>query len=446
MAEKIGLISLGCAKNLVDSEQMLWLLDEAGYEFTTDIDEADAVVVNTCGFIDEAKSEAIENILELCTIKAEKESKLRAIIVTGCLSERYRSEIYKEIPEVDAVLGCSALSEIVSAVKGALNGEKPEIFGDKNAPVKEIGRIKATPPYYAYVKLGEGCDNRCSYCAIPGIRGNLRSRTREAIIEECRALAADGAKELIIISQDITKYGMDLYGKSELPSLLKEICAIDGPKWVRLHYANPDGITDELIDVVASEPKIVKYLDIPIQHADDKVLSAMNRHYSAEYVDKLFTELRKRIPGLVLRSTVMVGFPGEGEKEFENLMKFLKKHRIERAGVFEFSPQEGTPAADMEDKVDEKISARRAERIRELQQGIMEKFEESFVGKKIDVICEGFDRVAEVWYGRSFADSPDVDGKVFFEAKKALPEGAMVKVQVTELMDGDLFGEAIQNF
>lgn len=446
MAEKIGLISLGCAKNLVDSEQMLWLLDEAGFEFTTDIDEADAVVVNTCGFIDEAKSEAIENILELCTIKAEKDSRLRAVIVTGCLSERYRSEIYKELPEVDAVLGCSALGEIVRAVRGALDGEKPEIFGEKNAPVPEIGRIKATPPFYAYVKLGEGCDNRCSYCAIPGIRGPLRSRTRESILEECRGLAADGAKELIIVSQDITKYGVDLYGRSELPSLLREICSIEGPKWIRLHYANPDGVTDELIDVIASEPKIVKYLDIPVQHADDKVLSGMNRHYRAEEADALFTKLRRRIPGLVLRTTVMVGFPGEGEEEFSTLMSFLKKHRIERAGVFEFSPQEGTAAAEMDGQVDEKTSRRRAELVRELQQGIMEEFENGFVGKNIEVLCEGFDRAAEIWYGRSFADSPDVDGKVFFKLKKAVSPGEMVTVKVTELLDGDLFGEAVQNF
>ena len=443
MAEKIGLVSLGCAKNLVDSEQMLWLLEQAGYELTTDLDEADAVVVNTCGFIDEAKSEAIENILELCRIKEEKDSRLRAVVVTGCLTERYRGEIRRELPEVDAVLGCSALGEIVRAVSGALAGDKPEIFGDKNAPCAEIGRVRATPFYTAYVRLGEGCNNRCSYCAIPGIRGDLRSRAREAILDECRALAAEGAKELILIAQDITKYGEDLYGRRELPALLREICAIEGPEWVRLLYANPDGISDELIDVIASEPKILKYLDVPVQHADGKILRAMNRHYTADEADALFARLRERIPGVALRTTVMVGFPGEGDAEFENLMRFLKKHRIERAGVFTFSPQEGTPAADMEPQVDEATANRRADQVRELQQEIMEQFEESFVGKTVRVLCEGFDRLAEVWVGRSGADSPDVDGKVFFEAKRPVAAGDLVDVLVREVLDGDLVGELV---
>ncbi len=441
MQQTIGLVSLGCSKNLVDSEQMLYLLDEAGYALTADLDEADAVIVNTCGFIDDAKSEAIENILELCEIKRDRDSRLKAIVVTGCLSERYREQLYTEMPEIDAVLGCSAHTQIVAAVQAALAGEKPLIFGDKQAPVAEVGRIPCMPPYTAYVKIAEGCNNRCSYCTIPSIRGDLRSRREEEILAECRTLAENGAQELIVIAQDITKYGIDLYGESRLPQLLRQICAIDSVRWVRLHYANPDGITDELIDVIAENEKIVRYLDIPIQHIDDTILSAMNRHYVSADVRRLFRTLRERLPGVVLRTSLIVGFPGETEEQFEELCTFLREAKIERAGVFAFSPQEGTPAAELPNPVDEDEKARRVSLITMLQGEIMDEYHSSLVGQTLDVLCEGYDRLSEVWFGRSFADSPDVDGKIFFTAEKgAVSEGQLCRVRIDELLDGEPLG------
>ncbi len=444
MSEKIGLVSLGCSKNLVDSEQMLYLLDEAGYSLTTDLDEADAVIVNTCGFIDDAKSEAIENILELCEIKRDKQSRLKAIVVTGCLSERYREQLYEELPEIDAVLGCSAHVQIVEALKAALAGEKPLLFGEKDAPVAEVGRISCMPLYTAYVKIAEGCDNRCSYCTIPSIRGPLRSRREEDILAECRTLAENGAVELIIIAQDTAKYGIDLYGEARLPSLLQKICAIDSVRWVRLHYANPDGISDELIDVIAANEKIVRYLDIPIQHIDDALLAAMNRHYESDDVRRLFVKLRKRLPGVVLRTSLIAGFPGETEEKFEELCTFLREARIERAGVFAFSPQEGTPAAELPSQVDDEEKERRVSLITMLQGEIMDAYNESLVGQTLDILCEGYDRLSEVWFGRSFADSPDVDGKVFFTAKKGeAAEGRFCRVQIDELLDGEPLGHIV---
>ncbi len=441
MAEKIGFVSLGCPKNLVDSEQMLYLLDEAGYELTVDIDQADAVVVNTCGFIDEAKSEAIENILELCTIKNDKGSRLRAVIAAGCLSERYREELYTEIPELDGVVGCSAHGEIVRVLQEALAGNKPLAMGEKNAPMQELGRIPAMPPYVAYVKIAEGCNNRCAYCTIPSIRGDLRSRKMEDVLAECRALAQGGAVELIVVAQDITKYGMDLYGVSKLPELLEEICAIDTVRWVRLHYANPDGITQELIDVIARNPKILRYLDIPIQHIAPEMLQAMNRHYTADHVRQLLPRLREALPGLVLRTSLVIGFPGETEEMFDALCTFLREAHIERAGAFAFSPQEGTVAAELPDQIPDDVKKARLEQINTLQAEIMDAFEESRVGKNIDVICEGYDALAEVYYGRSGAESPDVDGKIFFKAKKgSLSEGQIVSVKINEVFDGEPLG------
>lgn len=441
MQETIGLVSLGCSKNLVDSEQMLYLLDQAGYALTTDLDEADAVIVNTCGFIDDAKSEAIENILELCEIKRDHGSRLKAIVVTGCLSERYREQLYTEMPEIDAVLGCSAHTQIVAAVQAALAGEKPLMFGDKQAPVAEVGRIPCMPLYTAYVKIAEGCNNRCSYCTIPSIRGDLRSRREEEILAECRMLAENGAQELIIIAQDITKYGIDLYGESRLPQLLQKICAIDSVRWVRLHYANPDGMTDALIDVIASNEKIVRYLDIPIQHIDDDILTAMNRHYTSADVRRLFQNLRERLPGVVLRTSLIVGFPGETNDQFETLCTFLREAKIERAGVFAFSPQEGTPAAELPDPVDEDEKARRVSLVTMLQGEIMDAYHNSLAGQTLDVLCEGYDRLSEVWFGRSFADSPDVDGKIFFTAEKGtVQEGQLCRVQIDELLDGEPLG------
>ncbi len=445
MSTNIGLVSLGCSKNLVDSEQMLFLLDEAGYQLTADLDEADAVLVNTCGFIDDAKSEAIENILELCEIKKDKNSRLKAIVVTGCLSERYREQLYAELPEIDAIVGCSAHTQIAAAVQAARAGQKPLFFGEKDAPVAEVGRIPCMPTYSAYVRLSEGCDNRCAYCTIPSIRGPHRSRREEEVLAECQKLADDGAKELIIIAQDTTKFGTDLCGKSLLPDLLRKICAIDGVKWVRLHYANPDGITDELIDAIAENEKILRYLDIPIQHINTRILTAMNRHYTGEYVRELFAKLRARLPGLVLRTSLIVGFPGETVEDFEELCTFLREAKIERAGVFAFSPQEGTPAAEMDDQVDDEEKQRRVSLVTMLQGEIMDAYGEGLKGQTLEVLCEGYDRLSEVWFGRSYADSPDIDGKIFFKAAKGLAgEGQFCRVKITELMDGEPVGRALK--
>ncbi len=440
MAEKIGMISLGCAKNLADTEQMLYLLDEAGFELTDDIGEAVGVIVNTCGFIDDAKQESIDTILELCKMKSDDDLPLRAVVVAGCLSERYQKELTESIPEADAVLGCSAVEGIIDAVRGALDGTNPRIFGDKNAPMKEIGRISATPNYFGYVRISEGCDNCCSYCVIPGIRGVLRSRAHEDILNQCREMASDGAKELIIIAQDITKYGTDLYGKPTLVSLLRDICAISGLEWIRLHYMNPDGVDDELISFIANEPKILKYLDIPIQHISDKILKDMNRHYDGAYVRALFSKLRAQIPGLVLRTSLISGFPGEEERDFDELCEFLREYKIERAGVFEYSPQEETPAYSFANMPDEDEKRQRAFVLREIALENMVSYSESLLGKTITVLCEDYDRLEKLWFGRSFADSPDIDGKVFFTTKRNIKPGEFVKVEITDTIMGDALG------
>lgn len=440
---KIGLISLGCAKNLVDSEQMLSLLADAGYELVGDLEDAEGVLVNTCGFIDDAKSEAIENLLELAELK--KEGKLQVIVAAGCMVERYRDEVLREIPEIDALLGCGSYHRIVEAVDAAF-AKKPvcRFFDDINAPLREISRVPCTPGYTAYVRIGEGCSNRCSYCVIPYLRGNYRSRDKEAILQECRELAAAGAKELIIIAQDITKYGTDRKDGYRLPQLLEDICRIEGPEWIRLHYLYPNGVTEELISCLERNPKILRYLDIPIQHISEKVLKAMNRHHTGAEVRELFAALRRRLPGVVLRTSVMVGFPGEGRAEFDELCAFLREYRLERAGVFVFSPQEGTPAAEMKPQVGKATKQRRAEIVTDIQTAVMEEENAKLVGSEITVLCEGFDRYAEVWYGRSFADSPDVDGKVFFTAKDKPAPGDFVRVRVEEIMDGDPLGVRVE--
>jgi ribosomal protein S12 methylthiotransferase len=443
MSQKISFISLGCSKNLVDSEHMLFFLDEAGFSFTPHADQADAVVVNTCAFIDEAKQEAIDQILEMCALKNDGESNLKAVVVAGCLAQRYQDELYREIPEIDGIVTSSSIKHVVETVKEALEGKRPLYTGDKNAPMEEMGRLTVTPFYTAYVKISEGCNHRCSYCTIPSIRGRMRSRKKEDVLAECKALVESGAKELIIIAQDITRYGADLYGKPELASLIKEICRLP-VEWVRLHYMNPDGFTEELIETIANEPKILKYLDIPIQHVSDTVLKRMHRAYTGDTVRSLFTTLRNRIPGVVLRTSLIVGFPGETDEDFEELCAFLKEFQIERAGVFAFSPQEDTKAAALPHQHDEETKIARSERVAAIQQEVMEAFGEGLIGRELVVLCEAYDRLAEVWFGRSFADSPDVDGKVFFtvEGKKPRP-GDFVTVLVEELFDGCPIGRAL---
>lgn len=430
MKKSIALISLGCAKNLVNSEQMLYLLDEAGYALSPDPEGCDAVIINTCGFIDAAKSEAIDTILQMAELKAA--GKLGKIIVTGCLPERYRDDIRAELPEIDAILGVGSFADIVSALDEAFAGNSVEYFGDKNAPVDELPRVVSTGPAWAYLKIAEGCDNFCAFCAIPYIRGRYRSRSMTNILEEARSLAEHGVKELIVIAQDITKYGTDLYGKRSLAELCSKLSEIDGIEWIRLHYTYPDQFDDELIDEIASNDKIVKYLDIPIQHINDGILRAMNRHGTSDDIRRLFKDLRQRIPGLVLRTSIIAGLPGEGEAEFEELCEFLREAKIERAGVFPFSPEEGTRAAKME-HVDFETAQRRAELIMQLQSEIMEEFCRSQVGKTLRVLCEGYDEEQKMFFGRSYADSPDIDGLVFFDGAGC--EGNIVDVNITAITD-----------
>lgn len=436
--EKIAFISLGCAKNLVNSEQMMCLLADAGYELVSEPDGADAVVINTCGFIDAAKSEAIDNILEMAELKAA--GRLGKIIVTGCLSERYRAEVRTELPEVDALVGVGSFGEIVDVVRDTLSGAEPDRFGDKNAPADEVGRFLTSGPGWAYLKIAEGCNNCCAFCAIPAIRGRYRSRPMENILAEARGLAEAGCHELIIIAQDITRYGTDLYGRRRLAELCRELSKIDGVEWLRLHYLYPDEFDDELIAEIADNPKIVKYLDIPIQHINDAILKRMNRRGTGGEIRALLRSLRERIPGVVLRTSLITGLPGEGEAEFEELCEFLREVRIERVGVFPFSPEEGTPAEKMPDRVDAEEAQRRAELIMDFQQGIMEDFYASRIGKTLPVLCTDIDGAYRV--GRSEADSPEIDGVVYFEGE-ALP-GEIVPVHITGLMDGELSGEQVK--
>lgn len=440
MAKKIGFISLGCAKNLVDSEQMLALLDDAGYEITGEIEFADAVVINTCGFIASARDEAYENIREVGLLKAE--GKVGKILVAGCLPEREREALLQELPEIDALIGCGSFAEIVAAVDRTLDGEEPfALFGDIDAPIREEGRILTTPVHMAYLKIAEGCDNHCSYCVIPTLRGRFRSRPIEEVVSEAQGLAQSGVRELIVVAQDTTRYGLDLYGERRLPELLRELCKIEELRWIRLHYLYPDEISDELIAVIASEEKIVKYLDIPIQHVNDRILRAMNRRGDHAYLDTLFTKLRAQIPDLVLRTSLIVGLPGETDEEFEELCDFLAKHKIERAGAFPYSPEANTPAAEMPDQIDEGTKAHRAELVAALAARMMDQWNQAKIGSTMQVLCEGFDRYAECFYGRSYADSPEIDGKIFFDAPKSTRIGDFVSVTMTEVLDGDLVGE-----
>ena len=436
MDKTVALISLGCAKNLVNSEQMLYLLSEAGYALAPSPDGADAVIINTCGFIDAAKSEAIDTILEMAQLKSE--GRLGKIIVTGCLTERYRAAVTEELPEVDAILGVGSFGDIVPAVD-AVFAEKPvSLFADNSAPVDEIPRVVSTGPSWAYLRIAEGCDNFCAFCAIPFIRGRYRSREMENVLEEARDLASHGVKEIIVIAQDITRYGTDIYGKRSLAELCRKIAEIDGIEWIRLHYTYPDQFDDELIDEIASNPKIVKYLDIPIQHINNKILKTMNRHGTGDDIRRLFKTLRQRIPGLVLRTSLIAGLPGEGEAEFEELCEFLCEAKIERAGVFPFSPEEGTPAARMEHCEPEEAQ-RRAELIMDIQARIMDDFAASLVGRTLPVICTECNGDGQ-WTGRSCYDSPDIDGLVYFSGNGG--EGEIVPVRITAVSDdGNLIGE-----
>lgn len=441
----VGMVNLGCAKNQVDGESILTTLQRNGFSIKEDAALAQVAIVNTCGFIDSAKKEAVDEILELAKLKTE--GKIQKIVVTGCLAERYQKEIHEEIPEVDAVVGIGANTKISSVIQEMYADGYAEAFPEKTElPIcgERDFSLMSTPSYFAYIKISEGCNNRCSFCAIPAIRGPFRSRTIEDIEEEAKALAKNGAKEIILIGQDTTRYGQDLYGEYSLAKLLKRLCQIDGIHWIRTLYCYPEAITDELLEVMATEDKIVKYIDIPLQHASGNVLKSMRRVGDRQYLTALVNKLRKKIPSIVVRTTFLVGFPGETEEDFTELSEFVKEMRFERMGCFPYSQEEGTPAAEMEDQVDADLKERRAEILMEKQMYIMQEDGEKLVGEELDVLVEGYDRYAECWFGRSYRDAPEIDGKVFFTLQDKKPAlGSMVKVKINECMDADLFGERI---
>ena len=440
MAYNVAFISLGCAKNQVNCEQMMAAAQAAGNTVQAGPEGADVVVVNTCGFLASACEEAIENILEVAELK--KAGKVKKILVSGCMAQRYQKDILQELPEVDGILGTGSYGDVAQAIDEVMaQGLRPCYLGNVSAAEQGGARILSTPPWYAYLRIAEGCDNRCAYCIIPALRGRYRSRPMAELLDEAAELASAGVKELIVIAQDITRYGTDLNGEHQLAKLLQELCRLDF-HWIRLHYLYPDEVTEELIDTVAREEKIVPYLDIPIQHCNDGILKAMNRRDTKAELLELFGKLRERIPGLVLRTSLITGLPGEGEEELAELCDFLREVRIERAGVFPFSPEDGTKAAKME-HVDFEEAQRRAEIVVDVQSDIIDAYNESVLGSVREILCEGFDPQAQMFYGRSYAESPDIDGRVWFTAEEEVPAGTFVSVRLTGTMDGELTGETV---
>lgn len=439
ISRKVGMISLGCPKNQVDGEALLAKLKKAGYEIVNNIEDSDVMIINTCGFIEQAKKEAIDTILEVAEYK--NAGLISAIVVTGCLAERYQDEIIKEMPEVDAVLGIGANSDIVKTCDKALCGIVTTSFPNKCYLSINDERIISTPSHWAYLKIAEGCDNRCSYCAIPGIRGGFRSRTVESCVDEAKALAESGVKELILIAQDTTKYGQDLYGKYSLDILLKELVKIDGIEWIRLFYCYPQRITDSLINVIANEKKVCSYIDIPLQHSDKTVLKNMNRVGDGEDYRALISKMRKAIPDLALRTTFMVGFPGETDEQFENLCKFTEDVKFDKMGCFTFSPEEDTPAYDMQNQIDDDVKVRRQEVLMNKQYSITEELNKQRIGRIYKVIIDTFD--GENYVGRSYMDSPEIDSGIIFTCDNNLNIGDFVNVEITDYNGYDLIGEAI---
>lgn len=442
MNYKVGIVSLGCEKNRVDAEMLLYKLKEKGFTIVDDPAMCDVAIVNTCGFIESAKQESIDEIIELGKLKAE--GKIKKIIVTGCLAQRYKSEIMQNMFEVDAVAGIGANSDIADIVMRTVQGENVEEFPEKALLPLEGGRVQSTPGYYAYIKIAEGCSNCCSYCAIPLIRGKFRSRKMENIIEEANRLAENGVKELIVIAQDTTKYGVDLYGEPSLAKLLKELCKIEKLKWIRVLYCYPENLTDELIDTMAQEEKIVKYIDLPMQHCSAQVLHNMNRKGDRDTLKAKVEKLREKIPDITIRTTFITGFPGETREDFEDLAEFAKEMKFQRLGCFAYSQEENTKAAEMSMQIDPEIKQKRADIIMEQQQLIMEEYCKQLMGKTITVLCEGYDRYAECYFGRSQADAPEVDGVVFFNCSGAKPApGDFVQVKIDDYLGCDPIGEMI---
>ena len=438
---RVGMVSLGCPKNQVDAERMLYLLRKDEYELVSDAALSDVVIINTCGFIESAKKEAIETILEFCTLK--QEGRIKAVIITGCLAERYKDEVLKEIPEVDAVVGIGSNERICEIIKDVCKGEKVTSYGGKESLCFDDKRIISTPGSFAFIKIAEGCDNCCTYCAIPSIRGRFRSREIDEIVKEAEKIAAQGFPELVVVAQDTTRYGEDIYGEPKLAELLNRLCEVDGLKWIRTLYMYPERITDELIDTIANQEKLVKYLDIPVQHCNSEVLKRMNRKGNKQGLVDLIERIRSRIPGVVIRTTLLTGFPGETDEQFEELCEFVRDVRFERLGCFAYSQEEGTAAAEFPDQIDEDIKERRCEIIYDMQMRISDEFNQSLLGDELEVVVEGFDRYAECFFGRSYMDAPDIDGKVFFTSGNRLSLGEYVKVKVNDILDYDLLGEQI---
>ena len=442
---KVGFVSLGCPKNQLDTEVMLAHIAQAGYTITPEESEADVVIVNTCAFIESAKQEAIDNILDVAWLKDN--AHLKALIVTGCLPERYREELLTEMPEIDAVLGVGSIHHITEAIEAALTKaeEKYARFDDKEKLALGGDRVVTTGDAYAYLKISEGCNNRCAYCAIPYIRGNMRSRTVEDIVAEAKTLSEMGIKELILVAQDTSAYGFDLYGEYALPRLIRAITDATNIPWIRLLYCYPDKITPELVTEMAQNDRVVKYIDIPLQHASDAVLARMNRHGDSACIKDAIHRLREGVPGIVLRTTFITGFPGETEADFETLCRFVKEEKFECVGVFPYSREEGTPAYDMPDQIDAQTAQNRADILMSTQAEISENWKQSFVGKTEHILCEGYDVVAEAYFGRTRCDAPEIDGKVYFTspAGTQYEEGELVDVKITAAMDYDLVGETV---
>ena len=438
MSYKVAFISLGCSKNLVNTEQMMALCRDAGFTVTGEPEGADVAVLNTCGFIDAAKSEAIEHILELGQLK--EQGLLGKLLVAGCLSQRYPDDIRQELPEVDGMLGTGSYTDVVDAIHNLMEGGRPECFGDIHRTVEDGARMVTTPPYTAYLKIAEGCSNGCTFCIIPKLRGRYRSREQASLLAEAGQLAQSGVQELIVIAQDITRYGWDRQDGTSLAGLLTELCKLPF-RWIRLHYLYPEAVTDELIEVIATQPKILHYLDIPIQHCNDRILKTMNRRSTRADIETLFTKLRAAMPDVVIRTSIICGFPGETQEEFEELAQFLQEQKLQRAGVFRYSPEEGTKAAQMDGQIDPEVADRRVELLVELQSRIMDEYNEQRLGTGMEVLCEGFDPEAGCYMGRTYADSVDIDGRVLFTAAGRIPAGTFVNVCMTGTEDGDLTGE-----
>jgi len=442
MPYTVSFVSLGCAKNVVNCEQMMALCRDAGHTVQPEEAGADVVVINTCGFIDSAKEEAIDNILRVAALK--QQGLVKKILVTGCLTQRYQTEVAEELPEVDGVLGTGSFKDIVRAIDMVMGGDYPRLFDDIHAAVDEFDRVLTTPKHYAYLRIAEGCGNWCAFCIIPALRGRYRSRPMDKVLEEARWLAEQGVQELIVIAQDITRYGMDWDGNHHLAALLRELCKLDF-HWIRLHYLYPDQMDDELIQTIAEEPKILKYLDIPIQHCNDQILKAMNRKGDKAYIEELFDKLRESIPNLVMRTSLITGLPYEDEAAFEELCDFLWDQRMLRAGVFPYSPEEGTPAAKMLNRVDTEEAVRRAELVVDIQSRIMDEWNEDMLGEVVEVLCDGFDSQSMCHVGRSWAESPDIDGKIYITGDADIPAGTFVQVRITGAMDGELVGELVED-